>query len=68
MTQFMVLRNTKHTKDAFVYDERKGNFNEPFKGSLEDAYSLIDFLVSIGDNEKHFTVYQLQLVDAEHFQ
>ena len=64
MQQFMVLRNTKHVKNTFVYDEREGNFKEPFKGSFDEAYALIDFLVSLGDDEKQFTVYELQAVGA----
>jgi len=55
--EFMVLRSTKHIKNSFVYDERKGTFDQPFKGSFEDAYELIDFLVGIGDNKDHFTVF-----------
>lgn len=59
MQEFMVLRSTKHVKNTFVYDERVGDFKEPFKGSFEEAYALIDFMVSLGDNEKHFMVYEL---------
>lgn len=59
MKEFMVLRSTKHIKNQFVYDERTGDFTRPFKGSFGEAYALIDYLVSIGDNEKHFMVYEL---------
>jgi len=59
MKEFMVLRSSKHVKNQFVYDGRTGDFTKPFKGAFEEAYALIDFLVSIGDNEKHFMVYEL---------